>query len=49
MERHSHAAFTVTDLVTDKRLVIVAGGFHNESSINSTEVLMGNQWINGMV
>ena len=48
MERHSHAAFTVTDLVTDERLVIVAGGFHNESSIKSTEILMGGRWINGI-
>ena len=43
IERHSHAAFIVTDLATEERLVIAAGGFHGVS-INSTEILIDNIW-----
>ena len=42
MARASHAAFIVTDLVTNERLVIVAGGHQN-----STEILIENVWIQG--
>ena len=42
MARASHAAFIVTDLETDERLVIAAGGYQN-----STEILIDNVWIKG--
>ena len=42
MARASHAAFIVTDLETNERLVIVAGGYQN-----STEILIENSWIQG--
>ena len=42
MARASHAAFIVTDLETDERLVIAAGGYQN-----STEILIDNVWIQG--
>ena len=42
MARASHAAFIVTDLVTDERLVIAAGGHQI-----STEILIENVWIQG--
>ena len=45
--RHSHAAFIVIDLVTEERLVIAAGGYLNEFSINSTEILIDNRWVEG--
>ena len=42
MARASHAAFIVTDLDTDEKLVIAAGGYQS-----STEVLIENIWIQG--
>ena len=42
MARASHAAFIVTDLDTNERLVIVAGGYQI-----STEILIENIWIQG--
>ena len=42
MARASHAAFIVTDLETDEKLVIAAGGYQN-----STEILIENIWIQG--
>ena len=42
MARASHAAFIVTDLDTDEKLVIAAGGYQN-----STEILIENIWIQG--
>merc|ERR1711971_1315041 len=42
MARASHAAFIVTDLETDERLIIAAGGYQN-----STEILIDNVWIQG--
>ena len=47
IERTSHAAFIVIDLVTEERLVIAAGGYINEFSINSTEILIENIWVKG--
>ena len=42
MARASHAAFIVTDLDTNERLVIVAGGYQI-----STEILIESTWIQG--
>ena len=47
MGRASHAAFIVTDLVTDERLVIAAGGYQGSITLNSTEILVGNRWSQG--
>ena len=51
MGRVSHSAFIVTDLVTDERFVIVAGGYQKDLSLNSTEILIedrfGDRWIKG--
>ena len=44
--RHGHAAFLVTDEVSNENIVVVAGGGYLES-LNSTEILHDGKWIEG--
>ena len=44
--RHGHAAFILTDEVSSKNIIMVAGGFYGES-LNSTEILKDGKWIKG--
>ena len=48
--RWQHAAGIVTDQVTNEKLVIVTGGFHNPGiTLDSTEMLINNQWNQGKI
>ena len=48
--RWQHAAGMVTDQVTNEKLVIVTGGFHNPGiTLDSTEMLINNQWNQGKI
>ena len=44
--RHGHAAFLVTDEISNENMVVVAGGSYLES-LNSTEILRDGKWIEG--
>ena len=44
--RYGHAAFLVTDEVSNENIVVVAGGGYLES-LNSTELLHDDKWIEG--
>ena len=44
--RYGHAAFFVTDEVLNENMILVAGGFYLET-LNSTEILHGDIWIEG--
>ena len=45
--RRSHAAGVVTDEVTTEKFVIVTGGDYHGISLDSTEMLINNQWNQG--
>ena len=46
--RHSHSVGIVIDEVTQKKLVIAAGGYgSNCALLQSTEILANNEWISG--
>jgi hypothetical protein len=47
--RLNHAAGIVTDEVTTEKLVIVTGGLHNGIFLDSTEMLINQQWIQGKI
>ena len=48
--RWQHAAGMVTDQVTNEKLVIVTGGFHNPGiTLDYTEMLINNQWNQGKI
>jgi hypothetical protein len=47
--RREHAAGIVTDEVTADILVIVTGGDYNGIELDSTEVLINNQWNQGKI
>jgi hypothetical protein len=47
--RMAHAAGVVTDEVTTEKLVIVTGGDHNGIRLDSTEILINNQWNQGKI
>ena len=48
--RWQHAAGIVTDQVTNEKLVIVTGGFNNPGiTLDSTEMLINNQWNQGKI
>ena len=44
--RFAHAAFLVTDEVSDVKMVVIAGGWYWED-LNSTEILHDDKWIMG--
>ena len=46
-KRFDFAAGIATDEVTMEKLVIVTGGTISSSRLSSTEVLFGNQWLQG--
>ena len=47
--RREHAAGIVTDEVTTEKFVIVTGGDHNGIKLDSTEMLINNQWNQGKI
>ena len=47
--RFQHAAGIVTDQVTYEKLVIVTGGSYNGIILDSTEMLINNQWNQGKI
>ena len=46
IERHAHAASAIIDVVTKETIVIVTGGFSNQS-LDSTEILLDDKWTRG--
>ena len=44
--RHAHAASAIIDVVTKETIVIVTGGFSNQS-LDSTEILLDEKWTRG--
>ena len=44
--RFGHAAFLVTDELSNDNMIVVAGGFHGET-FNSTEILHNDKWVEG--
>ena len=47
--RWQHAAGVVTDEVTTEKLVIVTGGDYHGIRLDSTEILINNQWNQGKI
>ena len=47
--RWQHAAGVVTDEMTTEKLVIVTGGAHNGIFLDSTEILISNEWNQGKI
>ena len=47
--RDSHAAGIVTDETTDDEFIIVTGGQYNGIFLDSTEILIDNQWHLGKI
>ena len=47
--RYGHAAFLVTDEVTDENMIIVAAGAQDLEVLNSTEILHDDKWIEGKI
>ena len=45
--RYGHAAFLVTDEVSDENMIIVAAGAWYLEVLNSTEILHDDKWIEG--
>ena len=45
--RSQHASGIITDTETDEKIIVTAGGLDDGDSLDSTELLIGNQWVMG--
>ena len=49
MARSQHASGIVTDSETGETIVVTAGGLDDGDSLDSTEILIDNAWIMGII